>query len=239
MQLIQAMALHLSLAHVYDWYNVRCRYNGSTSAIFWSLEQHACNLASDSPCMCSGPLDSSNTMYLMDGSVPLWPTANGSLLSIVFHFPQRQRYTEFLKQGILLIMNLWSFAEMQQLANRSYPANATVSNWQNHMWICATWFAVCVHQQLETWSHTMTINIDWQTAREHKLEDSKSTLVNRQVYKKNAMSVVLCSGRKGTTKEEECLAQCLRLKMIPTPKMRQSKRQHPTWCSPQFARLSK
>ena len=49
MQLIQAMALHLSLAHVYDWYNVRCRYNGSTSAIFWSLEQHACNLACDSP----------------------------------------------------------------------------------------------------------------------------------------------------------------------------------------------
>ena len=179
-------------------------------------------------------------MYLMDGSVPLWPAANGSLLSIVFHSPQRQRYTEFLKQGILLIMNLWSFAEMQQLANRSYPANATVSNCQNHMCICATWFAVCIyHQQHETWSQPMTVNTDWQTTREQKLEDSKSTLVNRQVYKKNPMSVVLRNGRKGTTKEEECLAQCLRLKMILTPKMRQSKRQHPTWSSPQFARLSK
>ncbi len=68
-------------------------------------------------------LDLSNVVYLVDGSAPLWPTAKGFLLSIVFHYPQRQRYKEYLKQGVLLIMNPWSFDEMQQLADRSYPEN--------------------------------------------------------------------------------------------------------------------
>lgn len=84
-------------------------------------------------------LDLSNVVYLVDGSAPLWPTANGFLLSIVFHSPQRQRYKEYLKQGVLFIMNPWSFDEMQQLAvlDRSYPENTTVSCWQQkHVDVC-------------------------------------------------------------------------------------------------------
>jgi len=127
-------------------------------------------------------LDLSNVVYLVDGSAPLWPTANGFLLSIVFHSPQRQRYKEYLKQGVLFIMNPWSFDEMQQLAvlDRSYPENTTVSCWQQkHVDVC----------QIVCNLFALPSARNWVSYDDH---------------------VVLCSGENGTAKEEECLAQCLR-----------------------------
>ncbi len=93
-------------------------------------------------------LDLDNVVYLVDGSAPLWPIANGFLLSIIFHSPRRQRYKEFLKQGVLLIMNPWSFDEMKQLADRLYPEDDKVNFWQQQsLDVCHT-FCIIINLKL-------------------------------------------------------------------------------------------